>query len=181
MRRTVILTAMLVLGALGAVAGDGHEHEATAIDDPRFEFLKSLQGTWVGKSDMEGMPPELSFEFRLTAGGTAIQEREMIGTPMEMLTVYHMQGADLVATHYCMLGNQPRATAAAGVVGRTLEFGCDGTPGNAASHDDEHIHGWSIRLAEDGKLYYSARLLKDGRVNEAPGMVLQRQQTRASR
>ncbi len=55
--------------------------------DPRFEFLKGL------------------------AGGHAVEEREMVGSPHEMLTIYHMEGSDLVATHYCMLGNRPRMTA----------------------------------------------------------------------
>lgn len=181
MRKTLMLVGFLVLGTVWVAAGDRREHEGAAIADPRFEFLESLQGTWVGSSSMEGMPAELSFEFRLTAGGTAIEEREMIGTPMEMLTVYHMQGGDLVATHYCMLGNQPRARAAAAVVDGSLGFDCDGKPGNTRSHDEEHVHGWSMRLDGDGRLHYSAELVKDGRVSEAPGMVLTRRPTRASR
>ena len=34
-------------------------------------------------------------------------------------------------------------------VERGLTFDCAGTPGNAASHDDEHVHGWAIRLGQD--------------------------------
>jgi hypothetical protein len=29
----------------------------------------------------------------------------------DMVTVYHRDGADLVATHYCSMGNQPRMRA----------------------------------------------------------------------
>ena len=33
------------------------------------------------------------------------------GSPHEMVTVYHADGPDLVLTHYCMEGNQPRMRA----------------------------------------------------------------------
>ena len=46
-----------------------------------------------------------------TAGGSAVQETQFPGTPMEMVSVYHLDGADLVMTHYCVLGNQPRMKA----------------------------------------------------------------------
>lgn len=167
----------ILLGAvLALLAGPGWAGEADP-EDARFEFLKGLAGTWVGTTP-EG---EQLFEFRLTAGGHAVEEREMIGTPMEMLTVYHMDGTDLVATHYCVLGNQPRATAAERVVDGALDFACAGKPGNSASHDDEHVHGWSMRLLDDGRLDYSAQLVKQGSVSEAPSFVLTRQSATARR
>ncbi len=153
---------------------------APAIDDPRFEFLKQLEGTWIGETEIAPGQQGV-FEFRVTAGGTAVEEREMIGTPMEMLTVYHMQGDSLVATHYCMLGNQPHMVAAPRVVDRSLSFGCDGKPGNTRSHNDEHVHGWTMRLADDGRLHYDAELIADGKVTEAPTSVLTRQATTAGR
>ena len=67
-------------------------------DDPRFEFLKSLAGTWVVEPG-PGEPGGGIVVFRVTAGGHAVEEREMMGTPMEMLTVYNMDGRDLRATH----------------------------------------------------------------------------------
>ena len=166
----------------GAIAGEReHDHpQPPAIDDARFEFLKQLEGIWVGESDSDELPDNV-VEFRVTAGGTAIEEREFAGTPMEMLTVYHMDGDDLVATHYCMLGNQPRVTAAPKVENRGLDFACSGTPGNAESHDDEHVHGWSLQLAADGKLHYGGQLIKAGTVTETPAFVLTRQARTASR
>jgi hypothetical protein len=98
-----------------------------------------------------------------------------------MVTLYYMEGSDLVATHYCMLGNQPRLQAAKRVVDDTLVFACDGKPGNAASHDEQHVHGWTMRLQDDGSLHYSAELIEDGELAEAPSFVLTRQQKTASR
>ena len=105
----------------------------------------------------------------------------MVGTPMEMVTLYHMRGKELMATHYCMLGNQPVLKASEQVVDRTLSFACAGIPGNAASHDEQHVHGWSMRLGQDGRLQYSAELVKEGKVTEAPDVTLTRSRKTASR
>ena len=40
------------------------------------------------------------------AGGTAVLQTIFPGAPEEMLTVHYTDGDQLVATHYCMLGNQ---------------------------------------------------------------------------
>jgi hypothetical protein len=179
MKVSLIVVLAAVLGAAAAADEQG-THGPPPAQDPRFEFLKGLAGTWVGASVEEGMPPS-TVEFRVTAGGHAVEEREFLGTPMEMVTLYHMEGGDLVATHYCMIGNRPRLEAAPEVVDGTLAFACDGKPGGAASHDDEHVHAWSMRLEPDGRLSYSAELVQGGRVTGAPAIVLTRQRETAAR
>jgi len=151
---------------------------AAAEPDARLEFLKGLQGSWVGQFDEMG---EQAFEFRVTAGGHAVEEREMLGTPMEMLTVYYLEGDNLIGTHFCMLGNRPRVKATPRVEDNTLTFACNGTPGNSKSHDEEHVHGWSMRLDDDGRLHYSAELVRDGQVTQAPTVVLTRSVETATR
>lgn len=180
MKHIVWLAVAIVLIAPATSAGEAEHPAPASIDDARFEFLKGLVGTWVGPTPEDGGQAPV-FEFRLTAGGTAIEEHEFLGSPMEMLTVYNMEGNDLVATHYCMLGNQPRAVAARRVKNNALTFDCAGKPGNSASHDDQHVHGWSIRRQEDGTLHYTAEILKAGEVTEAPDFVLTRQDRMASR
>ena len=105
----------------------------------------------------------------------------MIGTPMEMVTLYHMDGAELVATHYCAMGNQPRMRAAHQVVDGTLSFACNGKPGNAASHDEAHIHSWSMRLSADGRLHYAAEMTQPGKPSEKHEVVLIRDSETARR
>ncbi|HXV75589.1 MAG TPA: hypothetical protein VD788_04660 [Candidatus Polarisedimenticolaceae bacterium] len=176
MNARLLLTACALLVATLGLAED-HEHAAAPkVDDARFQFLEKLAGQWVTRSATGAMPAGL-FEFRVTAGGTAIEEREMIGTPMEMLTVYHLDGGELVGTHYCMIGNQPKVKAAPKVTDNTLAFACNGTPGNAKSHDEHHVHAWSIQLREDGSLLYNAELSENGTVTEEPSVVLVRQET----
>ena len=173
------MVLVLLLGVV-AVAGEEEPHGVPPVEDARFEFLKRLEGSWIAA----GGPGEHGgsvFEFRLTAGGHAIEEREMIDTPMEMLTVYHMEGDNLMATHYCMLGNQPRAKAARKVVDNRLAFDCDGRPGNSATHDDKHVHGWSMRLDDEGRLHYTAEIVERNEVAEAPSFILTRQKKTARR
>ena len=180
MERFLVVTVWVLGGLVGAAAAqdEGNWHDRVAIDDDRFEFLKGLEGTWAGKMDED---TENIIEFRLTAGGTAIEERELVGTPMEMVTLYHMDGPDLVATHYCMLGNQPRLTASKEVIDDTLSFSCAGTPTNATSHDAEHVHGWTMRLDGQGRLLYDSELTKEGKVSETVSLVLTRRPEKTRR
>ncbi len=62
---------------------------------------------------------------RITGGGTTVVETFPVGTPAEMVTMYHKDGNDLVLTHYCSAGNQPRMRAKT-VTGNTLVFDFDG-------------------------------------------------------
>lgn len=179
MRHVLIVLALAI--PLGVAGAEEREHHGPPPpNDPRFEFLKKLEGTWKGDTGKEGKP-EGVFEFRVTAGGHAVEERDFVGSPMEMLTVYHMDGEDLVATHYCMVGNQPRVKAAKKIRDDTLAFSCSGRPGNAGSHDDGHIHGWSMRLDREGRLHYSGEFLEKGEVTEKPSFVMTKQRKTASR
>jgi hypothetical protein len=42
-----------------------------------------------------------------SAGGSVVMETMMAGTDYEMINMYHLDGDDLVLTHYCAGGNQP--------------------------------------------------------------------------
>jgi hypothetical protein len=76
-----------------------------------FERLKALQGTWeaTGKN---GQMARTTFE--LVADGTVLIERyanaAMPGGG-QMVTAYHLDGKELVLTHYCIAKNQPTLKA----------------------------------------------------------------------
>ncbi|MDH3628921.1 MAG: hypothetical protein OEV00_00705 [Acidobacteriota bacterium] len=164
-----IIVALLISSLASPILADEMDHKPAPPADARFEFLKSLAGQWTA----DGEHLSGAFEFSITAGGHAVQEREMIGTPMEMMTVYHMQGEDLVATHYCMVGNQPRLLASELKNTNHLEFECDGKPGNTKSHDEGHIHSWTMTLNDDGSLKYDA-VMHSGEGAENFNTVLRR-------
>lgn len=81
---------------------------APAADGPAaFERLKSLQGTWqtAGPDGKQAVT-----EFELTANGTVLLERyrnPAMPDGGRMVTAYHLDGGDLVLTHYCIAKNQP--------------------------------------------------------------------------
>jgi hypothetical protein len=69
-----------------------------------------------------------------------------------MLSVYFMDGDDLVLTHYCAAGNQPRmklVKTAANPTTLTFDF-AGGTNLDAAK--DTHVHSGSIRILEGARL-----------------------------
>lgn len=169
--RPILTLIALVLSGVAPLMADS---DPAPGPDPRLAFLTSLEGRWISESVSDDMHDGI-FEYRVTAGGTAIEERLMAGSPAEMLTVYHMDGADLVATHYCLLGNQPHYRASRQLDDGTLAFDCDGKPSNAASHADAHIHGWTMTLEDDGRLHFQAVMLKGGEVVERPEFTLTRE------
>src|SRR5690349_23952665 len=72
-----------------------------------FERMKSLVGTWQGKTDIGQGPVDLTVSYRLLAGGSVLEERVFAGTPHEMITMYYDRDGQLALTHYCMFGNRP--------------------------------------------------------------------------
>jgi hypothetical protein len=84
------------------------------------EQLKALAGEWEGKAS-DGSSRQVKYE--IVSGGSAVLETLQESAQSSMLTVYHLDGKKLLATHYCSAGNQPRllANLPAGPV-KTLKF-----------------------------------------------------------
>jgi hypothetical protein len=68
--------------------------------------VKKLEGAWTMK-DEKGTEIVASV-FTVSSGGTVVREVMFPGSEHEMTNVYHMDGADIIVTHYCAAGNQPR-------------------------------------------------------------------------
>jgi hypothetical protein len=83
-----------------------------------FDKLKTLVGTWCGTTP-GGRP--VGVTYRLSAGGSALVETWDLGPQREALTIYHLDGAELMATHFCPHGNQPRLKMTR-AVGQKLDF-----------------------------------------------------------
>lgn len=98
------IAAVLILGIAMTVPGAWAEEVAAKVDaKSAFETLKGLAGDW--QFDMEGKPATVKYE--LASGGSVVMERLLYGTDQEMMTLYHLADGELVATHYCHMGNQP--------------------------------------------------------------------------
>ncbi|HEY8241599.1 MAG TPA: hypothetical protein VIH35_09135 [Kiritimatiellia bacterium] len=145
MRIPIPAIAALVAAALPAFAG------SDAMEMPKTDFgpLAGLVGSWVGQSDTDhdGTIDQLEIEYKLTAGGSALVETMSPGTDHEMITVYTRDGDDVLATHYCMLANQPRLRAKAGGDGRKFDFQFESATG-MASPDAMHMHSLVLDLPD---------------------------------
>lgn len=103
-----LLTAALLLGAAALPASAQTSAEIAAPEGPaaQFAMLAGLEGQWtVDQTD------QLRIAFEVTAGGSTVMERWLVGERTHSLTVYHLDGPRLIATHYCPQGNQPRLAA----------------------------------------------------------------------
>lgn len=127
--RLALVAAALALGALGPL---GCQRD-TAVPDGRAAWdalCHALPGSW-HVTYPDGAKVDVS--FKLVSNGSALVET--FGRPgHETLTVYHRDGAALLATHYCAQGNQPRLRALAGDARRPVLQLLDATdvdPGEA--------------------------------------------------
>src|SRR5438034_10298506 len=106
-----MMTGALMLFVLTAGVRSDDAPAKTKPTNPGLERLKKLAGTWV-EADKDGKPTDKVVSvIRVTAGGSAVHETLFPGQPHEMMSLYHLDGKDVVMTHYCVLGNQPRMKA----------------------------------------------------------------------
>ena len=143
----VVSTALVVLLTTLAPAADGAK---------AFEKLKSLEGSWLGKTP-DGHAMQVS--NRITSGGSVLMS-EITGQE-NMVTMFYLDGGRLLLTHYCAAGNQPRMVATLSPDGKTLSFDfLDATnllPGQGGHMEhvvftlidaDHHSEDW--QFAQDG-------------------------------
>jgi hypothetical protein len=140
-RHAVRIAALgvLVLPAAIARAAPPPPASGTAAASAPLERFKTLAGEWVAAEDGEmAKKGDLVARYAITAGGSAVVETVFPGSPHEMVTVYHADGRDLVLTHYCMEGNQPRMRATR-ARGPRFDFAFDGGT-NIDPGRDRHMH-----------------------------------------
>ena len=69
--------------------------------------MKSLVGEWDATAS-SGQPVHVS--YRLISNGTALMETQT-ADESEMVTIYNPDGEQVLLTHYCSHGNEPRMRA----------------------------------------------------------------------
>jgi hypothetical protein len=157
---TVSLLWVTALLAIDASANP--DEKATPATSQQFEAMKRLVGDWVAVGK-DGKPTDkVVSSIRVTAAGSALEETLFPGSDHEMVTMYHLDGADLVLTHYCVLGNQPRMRAEPSEDIKRIVFKFIGGT-NLKSNDEQHMHQATLTL--DGKDHFEAEWVscKDGK------------------
>jgi len=145
MTKFVALACTLVLSA-GSVslAQESKSITKAQSNSLAFDSLKKLVGEWTG-TGKDGNPKETM--FRLTAGGSVLVETLQPGKPMEMVSMYYMNGPDLMLTHYCLRGNQPQLKAQSAVETKKLSFKSVG--GTNMQLTDFHMGQADFTLVDD--------------------------------
>ena len=174
MKRLLALGGVSALCVLAFGLARGDEKPAAADKSaPSLECIKKLVGDWV-EADKDGKPTaKVVSSFRVTAGGSAVREIIFPDSEMEMVTIYTQEGADLVSTHYCILGNQPRFRAEAGKQSNQIVFKCVGG-GNLNTAKDTHMGQGTLTLVDADHLQLECVKCENGKACETHKMSLVR-------
>ena len=155
----IALSAALLLAATVATAQEKkpaegeHAPAKPAKEHAGFEKLKQLAGEWEYSkppADEKGEhkdAPSTVVVYKTIAAGSAVQETLFPGTPHEMVTMYHLDGDDLMLTHYCAAGNQPQMKAEKSADSNKLEFKFAGGT-NMDPAKDTHMHELTLTFTD---------------------------------
>ncbi len=109
MKHILLCFTALALSAMFVRAGAEAEESAPSPAERQFAWIASLEGRWqVAGNDA------LQIVFERTARGHTMVERWETASGLHSITVYHLDGNRVIATHYCPQGNQPRLESIAG-------------------------------------------------------------------
>lgn len=109
---SLLFTAQAAFAASAAVQSSAAEvpvaaaaHSPIPAAAEVFQRLARLQGTWKGRL-ADGREHQVN--YRLSAGDTVLVETWALAPGRESMTLYYVDDGELLATHYCPQGNQPR-------------------------------------------------------------------------
>ncbi|HEX7879371.1 MAG TPA: hypothetical protein VF720_08175 [Candidatus Eisenbacteria bacterium] len=157
-------------GVGGAITGSGLERgtsimpelpakmpEADALSEEQldapfaFERMKLLAGTWEGTAGKGDEVVPATIRYEVTAGGTVLVQRLFPGSEGEMMTIFNLDGNDLVLTHYDAKGNQPRMRFdAAESASNLYTFRFNG--GTNLGKSTKHVHAGTIHFVNANQI-----------------------------
>jgi hypothetical protein len=168
MKRLFLICSVLLIAAATGLRAEDKPAPATKapVANPAFEQLKKLAGTWV-MADKDGKATDQVVSvIKLTAGGSAVEETLFPGQQMEMISMYHMDGPDLVMTHYCMLGNQPKMKADTKAPKNQIKWQFAGGT-NFDPAKDAHMHEGTITIIDDDHIEFAGCAWVNGKPDES--------------
>lgn len=150
----VRVTFLLIAVAILTVSASA-QHHSVVKPNPSFDKMKTLAGAWEGQMIEGNMKLPARAVLNVVSDGSVVMQDLAPGTPHEMITMFHTDGSDLLATHYCAAHNQPRMKLVPGKDPNVLFFNfMDGTniaPGDTHMQSvkitfidaDHHNEDWS--------------------------------------
>jgi hypothetical protein len=138
MRRLLAVLAIMVATALA-------QQFRALPDTAAWKSLQTLVGQWDGMVNAHGKDTHSHVEMRATGDGSALMLWMDQGTPHEMVTMFHPDMNELLATHYCSAHNQPRMKLVSATPTRLVFEFKDGT--NIGPHDG-HMGSLTLDLID---------------------------------
>lgn len=170
-----ITTCLLVLTGCQASSSALRTDADPERDHAMLGAITKLAGPWE-MSDEDGNK-HLAATFAVTSGGSAVREIMFPGDEQEMTNLYHMDGKNLVITHYCAAGNQPRMVAAEARqtdAGTVFHFDIDSVSNLRTSHD-HYMGNMTLTILKTGDIRQEWRSYQlDGTLSEPMTFELSR-------
>jgi hypothetical protein len=120
MRTRIILLTTFVFGSVALLVAE--EKLSKVASSPAYDKMKTLVGSCEGAANEHGQQLPTNARFQLISDGSALAGWLAEGTPHEMVTMFHLDGDQLMATHYCSAHNQPRMVLVMDGDGNRLVF-----------------------------------------------------------
>ncbi len=152
LRRFFGVCGLLLTLSLASFGNDKPEAKRPAPPtNAGLEKMKKLVGTWL-VTDKDGKATDqVASIIKVTAGGSIVHETEFPGQPEEMISIYTVDGPDLILTHYCVLGNQPRLKADPNSSENQIVFQFAGGA-NLDPKKDKHMHEVTLTFVDGDHL-----------------------------
>jgi len=156
------LSAIAVLLAIAIAANAEHQNSPAAGSTATFAQMKSLVGEWTAVQD--GVT--VTETYKLTANGTALMAETRSANEPAMITMITVDGDRLIATHYCIAGNQPHMVATApDDLHKGVAFRLDRVTGMKTA-DDWHNTGITITLDDSNHMTQTWTYLYKGKAGK---------------
>ncbi|GGO73490.1 hypothetical protein [Bowmanella pacifica] len=146
----MIWALLIFVTSLSASADPSHD----------FEKLKSLVGEWK-RVDSDNSDFYISFDT--SAKGSVLIENWIYKGASHSLTLYHLDGENLLATHYCPQGNQPRLKLDKSANPNSISFVFQDAT-NLKSLADSHQHSLLFEFVDKDRILRNESYSKDGKL-----------------
>ena len=196
MKRAITLAAglALVLGVAGSAAAQSKGQPRAAAGAPEavvydaasaMAFLTTTSGAWdpqVGGQHEHGgaRGPAGSaanvVSVKTKALGSAVVHTYAQGTPGEMETVFHMDGDQLLLTHYCALQNAPIPKFVKSDKPGELKFVFQGGT-NFDPSVDAHLHESTFQIKDKDTIEQRSTVFTNGKASPELKSVLHRRES----
>lgn len=149
------------------------KHDMTPITGSKeLEKLKTLSGTWVGTTEMDGKEMPISVVYETSSNGSVVVETLSPDTPHEMVSVYYDDDGKLSMTHYCAVGNQPHFTLAESSEDQIELVFENGTNLNPA--EDGYMHDVTFDFNDDGTMVQEWTYYENGEKADTASFTFKR-------